>query len=150
MKITTDDLIHAAACDSGIEVFKSVFPNGFDGKWTPMMQALCLGTRLRKYLQWAVDAGLLPGLHRMTGWDLRGANLTGANLAGADLTGANLAGADLTGANLAGADLTGADLTGADLTWADLTGADLTGALRSLEDLLIPGWKLVDGSLMRD
>lgn len=64
----------------------------------------------------------------LTGSDLRGAKLVGANMSGADLAGADLREADLTGADLHGATLAGADLRGADVSGAGLRGATLTGA----------------------
>ena len=74
------------------------------------------------------------------GADLRMANLFGANLSGADLRMANLSGADLRMANLSGANLYGADLRmatlfGADLRMANLFGANLSGADLSGADL---------------
>jgi hypothetical protein len=121
-----------------------------------------------------VGGGLLALRHavgkaRVTGPDLRGADLSKgtfrqANLAGADLRGANLAGADLSGADLAwarlgGADLTGANLAGADLRAADvrdaeLSGADLTGALLpdgttcGYRPPVLPRWRLVVALLL--
>src|SRR5205807_732156 len=92
---------------------------------------------------------------KLTGADLRGANLTGVKSGrtdctgctlpagwrwialpsgyligpGADLRGADLTGRDLTGANLSGANLTGANLTNADLSGANLSGAKLAGVV---------------------
>jgi uncharacterized protein YjbI with pentapeptide repeats/DNA-binding Xre family transcriptional regulator len=73
---------------------------------------------------------------RITGRNLRGANLidtdlSGANLIDADLSGANLIDADLSGANLSGANLSGANLRGANLSGANLRGANLSGAYLS-------------------
>lgn len=158
MEISVYDLSRANACSEGLKAFITIFPDGFLGEWTPTMQALCLGTELRKYLQWAVNVELLPGLHPMAGWDLRGVNLSladlfranlpcaklrgaqmvrtclsesvlrGADLQGADLYGADLYGADLRRADLREANLTKADLSQTSLARADLTGANLTGA----------------------
>jgi hypothetical protein len=80
------------------------------------------------------------GKARVTGPDLRWADLRGktfhkANLAGADLRGASLAGADLAGADLAWARLGGADLSGANLAGADLRAADVRGATLAGADL---------------
>ena len=90
---------------------------------------------------------------RMTGLDLRGADLSRANLRNTDflearldgarlidadlnyadlsrtrLGGADLRGAVLTGATLQSAVLAGANLAAADLSYVNLTGADLTEA----------------------
>lgn len=62
---------------------------------------------------------------RMQGAKLSGASLDYAQLAGADLTMADLSQATLVGANLTGADLTSANLAGVDLHFADLRGARL-------------------------
>ncbi len=167
MKITTNNLIHADACNSGIMAFGGIFPDGFDGEWTPTMQALCFGTELRRFLYWAKEVELLPCLYPMTGWDLRGADLycadlrcavlneadlrgadlREANLFGADLLGANLTGARLAAAVLRGADLSRADLRGVDLSQHDLSGACLRGARRNPDDHPIPHWRLMDGEL---
>jgi uncharacterized protein YjbI with pentapeptide repeats len=64
----------------------------------------------------------------LRGADLRDADLSGTNLRGADLRGANLCDADLTGADLRDANLSDADLRDANLSDADLYGTDLTGA----------------------
>ena len=62
-----------------------------------------------------------------TGADLSFARLTGADLRNADLPGTNLLYANLSGANLTDAKLFGTYLTHADLTHADLTDARLDG-----------------------
>lgn len=70
---------------------------------------------------------------RLSGIDLRDAELARATLESCDLSGALLSGsvlvkANLRRANLAGADLRGADLYEADLYQANLEGADLSNA----------------------
>lgn len=87
---------------------------------------------------------------RLTGADLRAANLHDAILTRAVLTVTNLMGAHLRAANLAGARLTRADLSYADLSYAHmprvvLTNADLRGADLSYADL--PGAHLHDADL---
>jgi hypothetical protein len=81
---------------------------------------------------------------------LSGAILSRANLSRADLRGAYLSGADLSGADLSGAYLSGAYLRGADLHGANLRGANLNRASRYSTDPPIPGWKLVDGLLVKE
>ena len=54
---------------------------------------------------------------------------------------------DLSGANLSWADLSRANLSRADLSGADLAWANLSRAKRYSDDVSIPGWKLVNGSL---
>ena len=70
-----------------------------------------------------------PIWHDLSGCDLTGAKLRNTDLHGVHLQFTKLVGADLTGANLHVADLSHADLTGADLTGADLSGADLDGTI---------------------
>ena len=65
----------------------------------------------------------LMALHSCVNCDLKEARLTGA-----DLRFANLALTDLARARLAGADLTGANFARANLQQANLRGANLTGA----------------------
>lgn len=65
---------------------------------------------------------------RLSGRDLRYADLQSLDLAGADLSGARLQGADLTEANLQGANLRSASLDGARLFLTDLRGANMTSA----------------------
>jgi len=65
---------------------------------------------------------------RLSGVDLRKADLYGAHLEGADLYGAHLERADLRRANLEGANLSGAHPEGAYLWWAHLEDADLSRA----------------------
>jgi hypothetical protein len=110
-----------------------------------------VGARLgRKDLRGANLSGAkLIGAY-LSGAYLSGAYLNGANLRGADLCGANLRGANLSGANLSGAYLSGANLSRANLRGAYLSGADLSGACRYSTDALVPGWKLIDGLLVRE
>lgn len=139
------------ACAPGVEDFIALLPDGWDGDFSPLAQALCLGEwlcpdgqrhSLQRWLGWARDYDLVV-IHPMAGWDLRGANLRDANLGDAnlyranlrdadlrdaDLTRAYLTGANLSDANLSRAYLSGADLRDANLGGADLTRADLTGA----------------------
>ena len=128
MRITKAQLLAPGAtkaCAEGVADFAKVFPKGLDlTKWTPTMQALCLGTDLRTQMGWAWQNGWVP-MWTMRGWDLRGANLRYANLQGADLQDA-----DLRYANLQDADLRYANLQGADLQGANLRGANLQGALQ--------------------
>ena len=65
---------------------------------------------------------------RLTGADLRGANLTEANFRSASLSAANLDGANLQRAYLGSAFMLNASLRGTDLTEADLSNANLLGA----------------------
>ena len=106
MRITKAQLLAPGAtkaCAEGVADFAKVFPKGLDlTKWTPTMQALCLGTDLRTQMGWAWQNGWVP-MWTMRGWDLRGANLRYANLQGANLQGADLQDANLQGANLQGA-----------------------------------------------
>ena len=61
--------------------------------------------------------------------DLSGANLRRARLGGADLRGAKLQGTNLPGADLRDADLQDADFSGANLLRADFSGARLEGII---------------------
>src|SRR3990167_1489266 len=107
--LLTVDMLHAkGACASGIEDFRAIFGDKFDGDWTPDLQLWVLhdwpyatpeGVRLvslRKYIGWAYAQKLIP-LWSMSGANLSGANLHGANLSGADMRWANLSGANLHG-----------------------------------------------------
>ncbi len=82
MKSTLQQLKEMNACSPGVKAFAEIVPNGFDGEWSPAMQAICLGTSLKEYLGWAVDYGLLSWCP-MTKWHLQGADLQGADLQGA-------------------------------------------------------------------
>ena len=99
-------------------------------RWTPMIQALTMGSRrLRPWLREVVAEGLIEMLP-LAGWSLAGADLRDFDLQGLDCRGADLRGATLRHADLRGADLRGADMRGADCRWTtDLRGADLRGAL---------------------
>jgi len=102
MKITVQDLQKQDACEEGIEAFSAIFPEGWDGEWTPMAQAMILGSPLKRFFGWAYRHGLIP-IWSMNSWDLRGADLYGADLRSANLEGADLRWASLKGANLEGA-----------------------------------------------
>ena len=143
--LLTVDMLHAkGACASGIEDFRAIFGDKFDGDWTPDLQLWVLhdwpyatpeGVRLvslRKYIGWAYAQKLIP-LWSMSGavlrWaDLYGADLRNADLSSADLRNTNLSNTNLRNANLSSADLSSADLYGADLRSADLSSANLYGA----------------------
>ena len=112
--------------------WRSVFPDDVieADLWTPMMQALVMGsTLLRPWLRWSVAEGHLK-MFPLAGWSLAGADLRDFDLRGLDMRGADLRGATLRHADLRGADLRGADMRGADCRWTtDLRGADMRGAL---------------------
>ena len=106
--LLTVDMLHAkGACASGIEDFRAIFGDKFEGDWTPDLQLWVLhdwpyatpeGVRLvslRKYIGWAYAQKLIPL------WSMSGADLSTADLSTADLSGADLSGADLYRANLA-------------------------------------------------
>ena len=68
-------------------------------------------------------------LPKLSGADLRRANLRGAFLPGADLSKADLRWAHLSKATLMKVDLRWANLSRADLSEANLTGANVEGAI---------------------
>ncbi|MGK7916614.1 MAG: pentapeptide repeat-containing protein [Prochloraceae cyanobacterium] len=72
---------------------------------------------------------------KLSGADLRGANMTQANLSGVDLRGANLSRADLSRADLSGVNLTRADLSWTNLRGTNLSKANLSGAILDKADL---------------
>lgn len=82
---------------------------------------------------------------RMQGASLNGARLDYALLAGADLTMADLSQATLVGANLTGADLTSANLAGVDLHFADLRGARLDNV--NLDGAMLGNTVWIDGKV---
>ena len=127
MKITKELLEEKRACADGFKAFNRFYPNGFDlSLWDKEVQIkIITKTRLRKYIGWAHEVGLIP-IWSMRSADLRSANLTSANLRSADLTSANLRSANLRSANLTSADLRWANLTSANLTSANLTSAYYT------------------------
>jgi uncharacterized protein YjbI with pentapeptide repeats len=84
------------------------------------------------------ESGLIqtaPPLIRLSGANLREAELTFADLSGVNLREANLSGADLRMADLSGANLNIAYISVADLRGADLRGANLRFASLGLADL---------------
>ena len=134
MKFDLDTLISHNACEPGLQVFKVVFPNGYEGEWTAVHQAMLLNDKeARKFFSWLVSYKLIP-MVSMAGVDLSNCDFSAAVIHGAEFTAANLAGADLRDADLRTCDFMGADLRGADLRksimyHADLDGADLRGAI---------------------
>ena len=120
--VTRDELIAHDACQTGVDAFDKLFPDGIHvAEWTWLHSAWLAATDVDS--QWAINLGIVPAP------DLYGADLEGADLYGADLYGANLEGADLRMANLYGADLRMANLYEASLRGANLEGANLEGAI---------------------
>jgi len=85
------------------------------------------------------EFGLDLSNEKLTGLEMRGADLSHANLSGSLIASSNLAGANLSNARLNGTTLAGVNLEGADFSSADLTnskwiavnieGADFGGAV---------------------
>lgn len=103
-----------------------------DLRWTIQNGTIMVGTDLRRAKQTINGCELAknakcPGV-KLSGANLREAELDGVELPGADLTGANLKQAQLGGSNLSSANLTGADLSGANLDEANLSKATLDKA----------------------
>ena len=136
MKITKELLVQKQACIDGAKIFNRFYPNGFDlGRWTPEYQfKVITKTRLRKYVGWAYNAGLIP-LWSLSSANLSLANLRSANLSLANLSLANLSSANLSLANLRSANLRSANLRLANLSLANLSSADLSSANLSLANL---------------
>jgi uncharacterized protein YjbI with pentapeptide repeats len=139
VKITLETLRQKGACAKGQEWFERLFPEGWEGEWTPMHQATMLADRTaRAWWAWAVRERLIPA-HSMAGCRLRGVDLFGADLRRADLRGADLRRANLEWVDLRRADLRRVDLRGANLEWADLRGANLCEA--NLEGVDLVEWE---------
>ena len=92
--ITLEQLIKLNACESGIELFKSIYGEKLEVEWTLKDQIEFIKSPLRKYFGWGFRMKILPM------YSMQGVNLRRADLEDADLQGANLRGADLRGADL--------------------------------------------------
>lgn len=112
VELTTQDLLDAGACESGIQHFKWLTGGRLNLKWTKLHSVWLIRSPMRDDYLWAVSRKLLP-------LDLSGADLSGANLFGANLSGADLFGANLSRANLDGADL---GLASAPAGWSNKNG----------------------------
>jgi len=162
--ITRTELVEHFACHEGLAFFDSVEDGGGTltiQNWTPLHTVMLAKAG---WLGWCCRRDVVP-LANLRNADLRGADLPKVRLLGADLTDADLTGADLSGvdwrnvnlryadlshARLTEADLRRANLEGARLCGADVRGANLWHADRLPDDDEIPGWRLVDGRLVRE
>lgn len=118
-----------------LAMVESVYGAALEGEateWTPLHQALLLGSRLCCRWGSLVEDGFIPrwSMKRwaLSGVDLYRADLEDADLSWADLRAATLVEACLDGANLACAGLQRANLQTARLHWACVVEADLRGA----------------------
>jgi hypothetical protein len=110
------------------------------------------GPRKRILTRFLYESQLIKGTPeiKLTGGDLRKADLSNLNLTDAYLSGVRLHAADLSRAILDRADLSGSDLSSADLTKAKLRGANLKGAKGITNEELEEQAYSLEGAIMPD